>query len=161
MRLVLTDITASADGSVWGLDDEHGLARIDDPGPVPNPPHLRVTAIAATSAAHLWALMTNGDTQVWDGQSWREGCRQGELPEPVQRLSAGSDGSLWATTEFGTVSQCIREMWSSVPTDTGIARLAVAAADTVYALGYEDGGLYRWADYWEQIDATPMADLSA
>jgi hypothetical protein len=153
---VLTTITAAADGSVWALDDEHGLQRLDDSQPVPNPPHLRITSIAATSATHLWALMTDGDTQIWDGESWREGCK----PAPAERLAAASDGTCWSTY-YAAVSECIMEMWSSVPSGTGIRQLAVAAADTIYALGYEDGSLYRWIDYWEQIDTTPMADLSA
>jgi hypothetical protein len=158
---VLSAITASADGSVWGLDDEHGLQRLDDPQPVPNPPDLRVTSIAATSATQLWALMTNEDTQIWDGASWREGCRKSEL-DRIERIAAASDGMLWSTYA-GAVSQCIHGMWSSFPSSTGIERLAPASAGALYALGYEDRALHRWNDDagWEMLDESPMNDLSA
>jgi hypothetical protein len=36
------------------------------------------------------------DTQIWDGASWREGCRKSEL-DRIERIAAASDGSLWST----------------------------------------------------------------
>jgi hypothetical protein len=157
---VLTVITAAADGSVWALDDEHGLQRLDDPQPVPNPPDLRVTSIAATSSTRLWALMTDGDTQVWDGETWREGCRASEMGS-VDRIAAASDGTCWGTYA-GSVSQCIGGMWSSVPSSTGIEQLAVASAGAVYGLGLDDHALYRWADgAWEQLDHGAMDEIAA
>jgi hypothetical protein len=157
---VLTAITAASDGAVFSLGD-NGVERLDTQEPIPNPPDLRALSIAATSATHLWVLMTNGDTQIWDGQAWREGCLA-DNASTSYRLAAGSDGTLWAASEFFSVSQCIREMWSSVPTGTAIGRLAVVSATAIYALGGEDRALYRWADDWEQLDGTtPMAELSA
>lgn len=132
----LHNISVASDGTVWGVSAQGAVSRwVPGWEQMPGLPSVTFKQIAVTAANTVWALDTTGNHYKWNGKLWeKKGCCVGTL-------SAGADGTLWATHPSNNNKNM---RWNGTKWDenvpSGMKQVAVVNASTVW--GLDDSGTH-------------------
>jgi hypothetical protein len=160
IRGSLSNVSAAADGTVWGANKAGELYRYvrhDDGSYHWEEPKARnhvidISVVAVGSAKNIWVVDKQGQACKYGGESvvWQD------VPSNLSWISAAADGTVWgvARVPSGNVCRYVggRDIWEYLPGTFNLTIVAVGSAKNIWGLD-KDGKIYRYVggSKWDPV----------
>jgi virginiamycin B lyase len=139
---LLTQISASADGTVWGLNkagkvyQKIGNDWAERPG--------KFSLISVGNATNIWAMESDGLLWNWSmlAKTW---VARPAMPGTAAQISVGADGSVWGVNKNGNVYRWAinRDAWQQMPGELKYISVALGLGQEKYDIFMEYGDTYK------------------
>ena len=173
-----SSVSATADGSAWGLDGQGAPQRFNGSSwqPVtPYPNNDPFTCLSAGTAGWVWALGKSGNVYQYDGPGNQWLQVSWLLERSIASLSCGDDGTVWALNSSGDAYSYGFEqqdwIFAAKLANGPLAMISVADAGNIWALGPSgtSGNIYQndamqvtWSQVgagWSSISAASLTNI--
>lgn len=130
----LLDVSASADGQVWGCNGTHQIYRRNGAAWTRVPGSLRQISVAREGL--VWGVNKNDKIYRWNGRGWTQ------VAGTLRHVSVGSDGTVWGVNADSKIYRWNGTDWTQVA--GALRQISVGSASAVWGVNSRDE-IYRWS----------------
>jgi len=153
----LSNISAAADGSVWGVNSAGNIYQYVGGSAVWQQVPDGLSVVAVGGAANIWGVNNAGNIYQYVGGSavWNR------VPGGLSDISVASDGTVWGVNSAGNIYKYVggSAVWEQIP--GGLRVVAVGSASNIWGVN-NAGNIYKYVGgsaVWEQVSGG-LSDIS-